>query len=107
MSNMVSGEQYNPEMREQAELARRRDQQKNMTLELGGLLHDEWRSSRLQDNGSYEPRMKLLVQRGEKQKWINESDLQPNDQEILTEPVKDEDRKHILFAMQVYLKHQQ
>lgn len=46
-----------------------------LTAKLGNLLHDEWRAPRKKEDGTYDPRIKVLIKMEDgKEKWFNEGD---------------------------------
>lgn len=54
-----------------------------LIIELGGQLHDEWRDPRKKEDGTYEPRVKVLAKTEDgKEKWYDEAKVPANAQEI-------------------------
>ncbi len=74
-----------PEVETNAPEQKTPEQKQQLVTNLGNLLHEEWRAPRKKEDGSFEPRIKVLMQHSDgKQKWYNESDskIPPDAQEI-------------------------
>jgi len=75
------------------------EQKKSMEkqkLELGGLLHDGWREDRKKEDGSYEPRTKVLVKTAEgKEKWFNEDQVPKDSTELRRQDIANTDFKDL------------
>ena len=63
---------------------------------LGGLLHDEWRLSRQLEDGSYEPRIKVLVKTEEgKEKWVNDDGIPEGTTELKRQDIANTDFQNL------------
>lgn len=59
-----------------------------LITKLGSLLHDEWREPRKKEDGSFEPRVKVLAKTLEgKEKWFDEAKVPSNAEEMLRQDI--------------------
>jgi len=54
---------------------REAEDKNKMTMETASSFHNDWRSPRKQEDGSYEPRDKALIRKDGKEKWVNKKDI--------------------------------
>lgn len=75
------------------------DLKKNLTEDLGSLLHDEWRSGRKKEDGTYQERFKVLAiieKDGEKKKkWFNRGEEPEESLIILEQDIANTDFKDL------------
>ena len=80
------------------EIKRRQEQKEQSELisELGSLLHNEWRAPRKKEDGSFEPRIKVLVKTGEgKEKWFDEAKVPSDATELKRQDIANTDFKDL------------
>ena len=64
--------------------------------EVGSLLHEEWRSPRKLEDGTYNPRVKVLVQTEEgKEKWLDEEKIPTNSTELKRQDIANTEFKDL------------
>lgn len=95
MNQEPSGIEKNEEWKQKLSDNDKKEMQKN-TFDLAGKLHDIWRESRKQDDGTYEPRIKVLVKtNGGKEKWLNENQLTPDMHELKRQDIANTEYKDL------------
>ncbi len=71
-------------------------QKQQLTIKLGGQLHDTWREPRKLEDDSYDPRVKVLVSLEDgNEKWFNESDVPEGSTEIKRQDIANTDFENL------------